>query len=495
MQVFLANFFIFIQILKNIKTNKLKYFISNTRGNFIPRNNLRNRYKRHRYRRRADRAIKRRPPWKEYNLHIIVLILVVISMFIGIIEIKITDTISFLLLPLIYALVMGLLLYLAKSVKWVGPDQAKVAEGVMVLLIGVLLSKLAISSGQSIDMIFQVGPALIFQLFGDLGTLFALPIALLLGFRREVIGMASSICREPNLGIIIDRYGFKSPEARGVLAIFVIGSIIGTPYISFLSSISVSLIPLHPYAFAMASGIGSASMNAAALVPLIHMYPTMATQLEAFAGCSNILSFCLGIYMCIFISLPIAEKLYKWLSPILGKGDAQIEDDEEVPDEIKDEIDESSDDLSSGKIERWVALLFAFSVIVAVGNVVGYHTSFIDSFIGMLIITFITLIGMSLERVFPVHIPSIIFISLIGLLVAIPGTPTSEFVSQYVSQVELTTICTAFLGYVGIAIGKDWDEFKRIGWRGVIVALVVITGTYLCSATIANITLFVTGMI
>ena len=453
-----------------------------------------NRFKQHRLRRRADRAIKRRPPWRELNLNFVVLILVVISMSIGIIEIKITDTISFLLLPLIYSLIMGLILYLAKPFKYIDLEQAKVAEGVMVLLIGVLLCKLAISSGQSIGMIFQVGPALILQLLGDLGTLIALPVALLLGFRREVIGMASSICREPNLGIIIDKYGFNSPEARGVLAIFVIGSIIGTPYISFLSSICVSLIPYHPYAFAMASGIGSASMNAAALVPLVHTYPAMATQLEAFAGCSNILSFCLGIYMCIFVSLPLAEKLYKWLSPKLGKGNAHIDDDGYRPDEVYED-DDVIDDLNVGKLKRWGALLFGFSIIVAVGNVVGYHTSFVDSFIAMMIISIITIIGMSLERIIPVHIPSIIFISLIGLFVAIPGVPTADFVAQYVSQVELTTICTAFLGYVGIAIGKDWEEFKRIGWRGVIVALIVITGTYLGSASIANLTLFVTGMI
>ena len=452
------------------------------------------RLKHYQYRRKADRAIKKRPPWKEYHLHIIVLVLVIIAMFIGIKEIRITDTISFLLLPLIYALVMGLALYLIKSIKWVGPSQAKVAEGVMVLFIGVLLSKLAISSGQSIETIFHVGPALILQLLGDLGTLIALPVALFLGFRREVIGMTSSICREPNLGVIIDKYGFKSPEARGVLAIFVIGSIIGTPFISFLSSLSVSLLPYHPYAFAMASGIGSASMNAAALVPLVHMHPAMETQLEAFAGCSNILSFCLGIYMCIFISLPIAEKLYKWLSPRIGKGNAIIGNDSDS-DEIKEYNDDSSDGLSLGKLERWSVMLLAFSIIVTVGNVIGYHTSPVDSFISMLIISAITIVGMSLERIFPVSIPSIIYISLIGLILAIPGMPTSEFVTHYASQVELTTICTAFLAYVGIAIGKDWDEFKRIGWRGLIVALIVISGTYLCSATIANITLFVTGMI
>ena len=389
---------------------------------------------------------------------------------------------------------MGLALYLIKSVKFIGPEQAKVAEGVMVLLIGVLLAKLAISSGQSIASIFQVGPALVLQLLGDLGTLIALPVALLLGFRREVIGMASSICREPNLGIIIDKYGFKSPEARGVLAIFVIGSIIGTPYISFLSSICTSVIPYHPYAFAMASGIGSASMNAAALVPLVHMHPHMATQLEAFAGCSNILSFCLGIYMCMFISLPIAEKLYKWLSPILGKGDAHIDGDDDVPD-VANEDEDVDDGLSSGKLKRWGALLFAFSVIVTVGNYIGYHTPLVDTFIGMMIISIVTLTGMALERVSPVHIQSIIFISIIGLLIAIPGMPTADFVAHYVSNVELTTICTAFLAYVGISIGKDWEEFKKIGWRGVIVALIVISGTYLGSATIANLTLALTGMI
>ena len=70
---------------------------------------------------------------------------------------------------------------------------------------------------------------------------------------------------------------------------------------------------------------------------------------------------------------------------------------------------------------------------------------------------------MSLERIFPAHIQSIIFISIIGLLVDVYSAPTADFMANYVSQVELTKICTEFLGYVGIAIGKDWDAFKKIG--------------------------------
>ena len=140
-------------------------------------------------------------------------------------------------------------------------------------------------------------------------------------------------------------------------------------------------------------------------------------------------------------------------------------------------------------------MLLIFSIIAAVGNFVGYHSPIIDSFIGMIIISVVTIVGMSLERAIPFNIQSIIYISLIGIIIAIPGVPTSNFVAHYVSQINLATICTAFLAYVGIAIGNDWTEFKKIGWKGIIICMIVISGTYLGSATIAHITLAITGMI
>ena len=96
------------------------------------------------YREKTDRAIKKRPPWIEYKLHIVTFVLVIISMVIGVVEIKITDSIEIILLPLLYALIMGLGLYLAKPIKFIGSKQSKVAEGTMVILIGVLIAKLAI---------------------------------------------------------------------------------------------------------------------------------------------------------------------------------------------------------------------------------------------------------------------------------------------------------------------------------------------------------------
>ena len=272
-------------------------------------------------------------PWKDYRLHATVLVLVIIAELIGPIKIPLAKGVEVSIMPLLYAMVLGLVFYLAKPITWIQRKQARVAEGAMMLFIGILIAKLAVSSGQSMHLIFEMGPALLLQELGHLATLLiALPVAILLGFKRESIGMTNSIGREPEVAVVVDKYGFNSPEARGIFALFIIGTIIGTVFISFLASLSTSLLPLHPYAFAMASGVGSASMNAAALGPTLAAFPTLETNIEAFAGFSNLLSFSIGIYIVIFIALPLTEKLYYILEPKIGKssGDGNDDQDEET---------------------------------------------------------------------------------------------------------------------------------------------------------------------
>ena len=84
---------------------------------------------------------------------------------------------------------------------------------------------------------------------------------------------------------------------------------------------------------------------------------------------------------------------------------------------------------------------------------------------------------MWLERYLPFNISSILYISVIGIVIALPGMPTSDFVLYYVSKVELLSIVTVFLAYVGIGMGKSWDEFKALGWRAVVVTILVIAST------------------
>ena len=274
----------------------------------------------HIYREKTDKRILKKNLWKDYGLHLSVLVLAVIAMYIGPIEIKLTDSVEIAVMPLLYTMVLGLVFYLAKPVTWIERKQSRVAEGAMMLFIGILIAKLAVSSGQSMHLLFEMGPALMLQELGHLATiLIALPVALLLGFKRETIGMTNSIGREPEVAVVVDKYGFNSPESRGIFALFIVGTMIGTVFISFLTSICVSILPLHPYAFAMASGVGSASMNAASLGPTLAAFPALETNIEAFAGFSNLLSFSVGIYIVIFIALPLTEKLYELLEPRIGR--------------------------------------------------------------------------------------------------------------------------------------------------------------------------------
>lgn len=281
----------------------------------------------HIYREKTDKRILKKNPWKDYRLHITILFLVIIAESIGPIEIELLEGVEVSIMPLLYSMVLGLICYLAKPIQWIKRRQARIAEGAMMLFIDILIAKLAVSSGQSIHLIFEMGPALMLQELGHLATiLIALPAALLLGFKREAIGMTNSIGREPEVGVVVDKYGFNSPEARGIFALFIIGTMIGTVFISFLASLSTSLLPLHPYAFAMASGVGSASMNAAALGPTLAAFPALETQIEAFAGFSNLLSFSVGIYIVIFLALPLTEKLYYKLEPRLRKKSSDEKD-------------------------------------------------------------------------------------------------------------------------------------------------------------------------
>lgn len=52
-------------------------------------------------------------------------------------------------------------------------------------------------------------------------------------------------------------------------------------------------------------------MMSASLGTLTVMYPEMADQLAAFATASNMLSGLDGVYMAVFLALPMTEWLYK----------------------------------------------------------------------------------------------------------------------------------------------------------------------------------------
>lgn len=254
---------------------------------------------------------------KDWRLHAIVLAIVLLTEFIGQISIPLGVG-AILLLPMLYALVIGFALYFTPIVSKV---QSENAEPLIIIGVGVLIAKIGVVIGPQVEDLIAIGPALLLQELGNLGTiLIALPVAIWLGMKRESVGMTHSIGREPNVGLIMDKYGFDSPEGRGVMTMYIFGTVFGAIFLGLLAGILATATPLHPLSFALASGVGSGSMMAAGSGALIAAYPQMEEQIVALAGASNLLSLATGLYVSLFIGLPLANKIYSLMNRNKAEG-------------------------------------------------------------------------------------------------------------------------------------------------------------------------------
>lgn len=247
---------------------------------------------------------------KNIKLHLLALALVIISEFIGVKNIQLgVGKIVF--LPMLYAMVMGVLLT-PKFLNIAKEKEMEMAGSLIGLTLMLLMAKYGTNIGPTLPKILAASPALILQEFGNIGTvLLGVPVAVMLGLKREAIGGAHSIAREPNVALIGDKFGLDSEEGQGVLGVYIVGTVFGTIFIGLLASFLAAYTPLHPYSLAMASGVGSASMMTAGVGALVAMFPNMAEMITAFGATSNMLSGLDGIYMSLWIALPLAEWLYK----------------------------------------------------------------------------------------------------------------------------------------------------------------------------------------
>lgn len=198
--------------------------------------------------------------------------------------------------------------------------KVKAASGLVGVAILPFVAKLGINAGANISIVISAGPALLLQEFGNLCTIFlAMPIALMLGLKREAIGATHSINRETNLALMQDMFGADSPEAQGSLSVYIVGGMVGTIYFGFMASMAAATGLFHPYALGMASGVGAGILMSSAVAALSEVMPAWADQIAAMASASETISGIDGIYMAIFIGVPLCNFLYRKLEPTLGR--------------------------------------------------------------------------------------------------------------------------------------------------------------------------------
>ena len=144
-----------------------------------------------------------------------------------------------------------------------------------------------------------------------------------------------------------------------------------------------------------------------------------------------------------------------------------------------------------------LGLLLMVSVIIILTNVIGYKMPVKDSIIGVLLLSAISLIGLTISKFMSrfVKLPSMMYVSLLGLLLACPVSPVKDIVVGPTTPVAFLAPATALGAFAGISLGKDLKDFAKMGWKLVLITLFVITGTFIFSALVADIVLKMTGAI
>lgn len=374
--------------------------------------------------------------------------------------------------------------------------------GVSVLF---LVGSLAFTIGPNLPLLFRAGPALLIQEVGHLlGTIvLALPLAVLLKMGPATIGATFSIDREGSFAMVSERYGVNSHPYRGVLSMYVFGTIFGALFISLLASVAASTGLFDPLALAMGAGVGSGSMMAAGAAAIAAQFPEMKEQIFAVAGTSNIITGLLGLYVGIWIALPLADKIYKTLirrfpsfataadtesTPVNGAASTA-----ELEAAAKSASVTGEDDASAhGGKNSAVPIMIALPLLTAIGIVIasiaasGFSWNIL---LGYLIIDVLLLISFGLSKLCRGRIPSMVFIVTLGALASSPVSPFAQSLITMVSSVNFLSICTVVLTVAGLSLGKDIPLLRRIGWRIVPVGLVAITSSYFFSVLIAQFTL------
>ncbi|MBB2974023.1 hypothetical protein [Mesorhizobium sp. RMAD-H1] len=145
-------------------------------------------------------------------------------------------------------------------------------------------------------------------------------------------------------------------------------------------------------------------------------------------------------------------------------------------------------------IAHYTVLLLIVSVIGLISNWVATGTDPLSALPGMAILYVVSIAGLCLARFVPFYLPSIAWISLLAILITIPGIPGADWVVAKVEALNFLALATPALAYGGLALTKgEFDIARKSGWKIVIVAICVMLGTYLGSAIVAEIALRISG--
>lgn len=427
--------------------------------------------------------------FKDRGLWVLIGLMVVIAsiaQFIGPLAIPVGNA-SVVMLPMVWALLMGVLVS-GQRFRPLPVDLQHTANAIMSVAVLVLCARLSLTLGQELPAVFAAGPALLLQEFGNVfgSLLLALPLAVLLRMGPATVGATFSIDREPSFAMVTSRFGSDSPQYRGVLSMYVFGSIFGAIIVSLVASVLSSLDIFRWEALAMGAGVGSGSMMAAGIASVTAAHPENADTIAALATTANLIASLAGVYLALWISLPLADRFYRFLtrrqkSKTASGVTAQI-----------GQVAAQVLDVPKVNLHPGASLLILGGAGLVTATIASGTFSF-DMVITYLIMAALVALGLWVTASTRGKVPALIIVITLGTIITSPWVPVSGWVVETSASVDFLSVITLMLAIAGLSIGKDLPMLKQIGWKILPVGFVVIGATFLASTVIAEFVLRILG--
>lgn len=144
---------------------------------------------------------------------------------------------------------------------------------------------------------------------------------------------------------------------------------------------------------------------------------------------------------------------------------------------------------------EWIVMFIVAGCGIALANFVGFKVGFMESLPGIGILLAISFVSVAISKVVPLKLPVIAYCSILGLLISCPVSPIREWVIVSAGKINFTAPLSMVGAFAGISISDQLKSFIKQGWKMILIALLVMTGTFIGSATIAHLVLNLTNAI
>ena len=152
--------------------------------------------------------------------------------------------------------------------------------------------------------------------------------------------------------------------------------------------------------------------------------------------------------------------------------------------------------LLEGEDERnasWASTSRDLGIVTLVGlplQLIATDMSLPQALVGLFALGVVCVVGVALTKWVPFYLPSVAWISLLGIALTLPFLPWGPAFTGLVADIDFLALAVPALAYAGLAVTRlEIEVMRRSGVKLAVVAVFVFIGTYIGSAAIAQLML------